>query len=218
MITGYITSNPNTPYFDLCEKPGGPMNSNVMTLMLKRILIIILLSLPLAAWAFFKPVRILAPELIGVTCVSAVICLDDSSRVAEASALYQNALQFVGSSIGEIEEPPRVVFCASEACNESFGFKSAANTIGTFGIVISPRAWKPYYLRHEMIHHLQKERLGNFKGWLVTPDWFMEGMAYLLSEDPRPILPEPLQQYRSEFATWYKQVGRERLWLEADKL
>ena len=197
------------------------MNSNVMhldTLMLKRILIIIFLSLPLAAWAFFKPVRILAPELAGVTCVSAVICIDDSSRLAEASDLYQNALQFVGSSIGEIEQSPRVVFCASEACNESFGFKSAANTIGTFGIVISPRAWKPYYLRHEMIHHLQKERLGNVKGWLVTPDWFMEGMAYLLSEDPRPTLPEPLQQYRSEFATWYKQVGRERLWLEAGKL
>ena len=186
--------------------------------MLKRFLIVVLLSLPMAAWAFFKPVRILAPELAGVTCVNAFICIDDLSRLAEASALYQSALQFVGSSIGEIEQPPRVVFCATEACNESFGFKSAANTIGTFGIVISPRAWKPYYLRHEMIHHLQKERLGNFKGWLVTPDWFIEGMAYRLSEDPRPALPEPLQQYRSRFDDWYQQVGKEQLWVEAAKL
>lgn len=186
--------------------------------MLKRFLIVVLLSLPIAAWAFFKPVRILAPELAGVTCVNESICIDDPSRFAEALALYQSSLQFVGSSIGEIKQPPRVVFCVTEACNQSFGFKSAANTIGTFGIVISPRAWKPYYLRHEMIHHLQKERLGNFQGWLVTPDWFIEGMAYHLSEDPRPALPEPLQQYRSRFNDWYKQVGKEQLWVEAAKL
>ena len=186
--------------------------------MLKRILTIMLLSLPLAAWAFFKPVRILAPELAGVSCVNAAICIDDPSRLGEASALYQGALEFVDSSIGEIENPPRVVFCTTEACNELFGFKAAANTIGTFGIVISPRAWKPYYLRHEMIHHLQKERLGNIRGWLVTPDWFIEGMAYFLSEDPRPTLPEPWQQYRFQFDAWYQQVGKEHLWVEAAKL
>ncbi len=186
--------------------------------MLKRILIVTLLSLPLAVWAFFKPVRILVPELAGVTCFSEVICIDDPSRLAEASALYEGALEFVDSSIGQIEKPPRVVFCTTESCNELFGFKAAANTIGTFGIVISPRAWKPYYLRHEMIHHLQKERLGNIKGWLVTPDWFIEGMAYFLSEDPRSTLPEPLQQYRAQFVAWYKQVVKEHLWAEAANL
>lgn len=186
--------------------------------MLKRILILALLSLPLAAWAFFKPVRILAPELAGVTCVDETICIDDPSRLAEAAGLYREALEFVASSIGRIAQAPRVVFCTSEACNESFGFRAAANTIGTFGIVISPRAWKPYYLRHEMIHHLQKERLGNIKGWLVTPDWFIEGMAYSLSEDPRPALPEPLQHYRAQFETWYRQVGKEGLWAEAARL
>jgi hypothetical protein len=186
--------------------------------MLKRILIAMLLSLPLVAWAFFKPVRILAPETAGVTCVNERICIDDPSRLVEASALYQSAFQFVASSIGEIERPPRVVFCTTEICNESFGFKAAANTIGTFGIVISPRAWKPYYLRHEMIHHLQKERLGNIKGWLVTPNWFIEGMAYYLSEDPRPALPEPWQEYRAHFNSWYRQVGKEQLWTEAAKL
>jgi hypothetical protein len=69
-----------------------------------------------------------------------------------------------------------------------------------------------------MIHHLQKERLGNLKGWLVTPNWFIEGMAYFLSEDPRPTLAEPWQQYRFQFDAWYKQVGKEHLWAEAGKL
>lgn len=189
--------------------------------MLKRTMMVTLplLLVPLAAWAFFKPVRILAPESAGVSCVTEAICIDDSSRLVEASRLYENAIQFVGGSVGEIANKPRVIFCATEACFQSFGFKLAsANTIGTFGIVISPRAWEPYYVRHEMIHHLQKERLGNIKGWLVTPNWFIEGMAYSLSEDPHPTLPEPWQQYRSQFDAWFQQVGKEHLWVEAAKL
>jgi hypothetical protein len=187
--------------------------------MLKRILIFTLLSLPLTAWAFFKPVRVLAPELAGVSCITQNICIDDPSHIAEASTLYENSIQFVGATIGEITNRPRIIFCSTEACFQSFGFsRSSANAVGTFGIVISPRAWEPYYVRHEMIHHLQKERLGNVKGWLVTPNWFIEGMAYSLSEDPRPTLPEPWQQYRSQFGTWYKQVGKEQLWAEAAKL
>jgi len=69
-----------------------------------------------------------------------------------------------------------------------------------------------------MIHHLQKERLRNIKAWLITPEWFMEGMAYSLSDDPRPTLAPSWQQYRSEFEAWYRQVGKERLWTEASRL
>jgi hypothetical protein len=73
-------------------------------------------------------------------------------------------------------------------------------------------------VRHEMIHHLQKERLGNLRCWLVTPEWFFEGMAYALSEDPRATLAEPWQQYRSRFLAWYQRVGKARLWAEASGL
>ena len=186
--------------------------------MLIRVLILVLALSPVAVWSFFKPARIVAPQWAGVSCVSATICIDDPSRQEEALALYRDALQFVDSSIGRLESHPRIVFCTTEACNESFGFKAAANTIGTLGIVISPRAWKPFYLRHEIIHHLQKERLGNLRGWLITPDWFIEGMAYSLSQDPRTTLPEPLQGYRSKFDTWYREVGKENLWPKAAEL
>lgn len=187
--------------------------------MLKRLLSIALLALPIAAWAFFKPVRVLIPELAGVSCIGAVICTDDPSRYAQASSLYENAIQFVGTSVGEIERQPLVIFCATDECFQSFGLgKRSAATIGTFGIVVSPRAWQPHYIQHEMIHHLQKERLGNLNAWISTPEWFIEGMAYSLSKDPRPVLAEPWQQYRSHFETWYQQVGKAQLWAEAAKL
>lgn len=133
--------------------------------------------------------------------------------------LYENSIKFVGETVGNVINKPRVIFCNTEACFQSFGFSlSSANAVGTFGIVISPRAWEDYYVRHEMIHHLQKEMLGNFKGSFITPNWFIEGMAYSLSEDPRPTLPESWQQYRSQFGAWYRHVGKEYLWAEAAKL
>lgn len=186
--------------------------------MLKRLLLIGILCSPVAAWAFFKPVRVVAPELAEITCIDDTLCTDDASRYREIALLYDEALHFVDSSVGLIENKPRVIFCGSEACFQSFGLgKRSAATMGTFGIVISPRAWKPHYVRHEMIHHLQYEKLGMIEA-LREPEWFMEGMAYSLSEDPRPKLSERFEQYRAQFEHWYQQVGKDELWEEARNL
>ncbi|MDD4913066.1 MAG: hypothetical protein PHP57_12290 [Sideroxydans sp.] len=185
---------------------------------MKRFLLIAVLLIPVAAWAFIKPVRVVAPELVGISCGSEFVCTDDASRYQEAAALYDEALHFIGSAVGSIEKPPRVIFCSTDECFQSFGLgKRSAATIGTFGIVISPRAWKPFYVRHEMIHHLQNKRLGMIKMWRA-PQWFVEGMAYSLSEDPRPKLSEPFEHYRSQFKDWYTQVGKELLWTKASNL
>jgi hypothetical protein len=187
--------------------------------MLKRlVLAATLLILPLAAWALVKPVRVIAPQLEGLTC-DEWVCVDDTSRRAEATRLYLDALSFVQTSVGALRSPPRAVFCAKQACSEKFGFTEAlAYDVGTFGIAISHRGWRPYLIRHELIHHLQNERLGWIRARLFKPAWFREGMAYSLSQDPRKQLPEPLQGYRSEFEAWYKLVGAARLWAEADNL
>lgn len=189
------------------------------THMLKWLLIAAFLALPVVAWAFFKPVRVLAPELAGVSCQNESICIDDPTHYAEVSKLYDEAFEFVSSVVGEMKQKPRVIFCTTESCFQSFGFKhGSAKNVGPFGIVIGPHAWKPYYIRHEMIHRLQYEHLGTLKGWLFMPEWFMEGMAYSLSEDPRPDLGKPFQQYRSQFEIWYQKVGKDALWVEAAKL
>jgi hypothetical protein len=186
--------------------------------MFNRIALIALLALPLAAWAFIKPVRVLAPELAGVTCRGKV-CVDDLSRIADATGLYEEAVGFVQLNVGELQTLPHAVFCSSQACSKSFGFTSAqAYNFGTVGIVISHRGWHPFFVRHELIHHLQNEHLGSLRTWLFKPAWFREGMAYSLSQDPRRPLPEPLQGYRSEFDVWFKQVGKSELWREAERL
>ena len=186
--------------------------------MLKRILFLGLLVAPLAAWAIVKPVRVLAPELAGVTCVEKV-CVDDLSRLPEAQQLTREAVEFVQLNVGQLQEVPRTVFCSSKACSKSFGFSyDGAYNVATVGLVISYRGWHPYFVRHELIHHLQNERLGSLRAWLLKPNWFKEGMAYSLSQDPRHPLPKTLEGYRTSYEAWAKEVGAARIWAEAEKL
>lgn len=178
----------------------------------------LILTAPLLTWAMYKPARALAPGLVeDVSCVSSQICLDDETKYPGANELYENALRFVGKAVGPFQKNPRIVFCSTEACAESFGLKSTANAIGRWGIVIGPRGWADYYVSHEMLHHRQGEELGMLSH-LLEPKWLIEGMAYSLSEDPRRPLSEPWQQYRAEFEAWYQKVGKENLWKEARKL
>lgn len=181
--------------------------------MRKRVLLSLpLLAIPALSWAFFKPIRVLAPQLAGETCEGAV-CVDDPARLRQAQTIYHDALTFVDQSVGHIQSPPRMVFCSTVACSHRFGFTSnGAYTVGVSGIVISHRGWAPYFARHEMIHHLQNERLGVFGAWHGRPTWWREGMAYSLSRDERRVLPEPLQSYRSGFDQWLTKTGPDQLW------
>lgn len=180
--------------------------------------VLLTLIVPLAAWAFAKPLRVLAPELEGLTC-EARICIDDPARRAEAVALYLNAVRSVETSLGPLQTHPLAIFCSARACAEDFGLKGQnAYTFGSYAIVIGDRGWRPYFVRHELIHQVQNQRVGSLRMWLFKPTWFREGMAYSLSGDPRHPLPEPLEGYRAKFDAWYRGVGRERLWAQADRL
>lgn len=90
-------------------------------------------------------------------------------------------------------------------------------TLGTWGTVIGPRAWTDYYVRHELIHHLQCQRLGVLNA-VLKPVWWVEGIAYALSRDPRVPLAEPFEGYRRQFLLWMGEVDRDAMWMQAEKL
>jgi len=175
--------------------------------------------MPVLAWASFKPTRVVAPELLGLYCTQDGICIDDINRIQEARELKNEAVRFVNDRIGRLDDVPQAVFCSGSACAKSFGFTlQGAYNVGTVGFVISPRGWHKHFVRHELIHHLQNERLGSLNNWFFKPNWFLEGMAYALSEDPRRPLPQPLEGWRQEFETWHQVAGPDELWAFAAKL
>jgi hypothetical protein len=173
-------------------------------------------GLPIAAWAMVKPIRVVAPGLLGLSCSADDICTDDPSRLAEARTLLNDARAFVAKDLGVFQGQPRAVFCSTLRCDQQFGLgRVGAVSVGQIGVVMSTRAWHPYFVRHELIHQLQNERLGTFNAWLFKPSWLIEGMAYARSQDPRQPLPEPLQGWRQQYRQWEGRVGVEQVWVAA---
>jgi len=172
---------------------------------------------PSSALAFYKPTRVLLPQLFGVECLTKQICIDDRAQLAEAEALRAEAIDFVTEKVGRISQVPRFIFCSTAACANRFGqYRTAAYNVGTFGIVIRTKGWKKHFVRHELIHHLQNERLGSINAFLFKPKWFLEGMAYSLSQDPRrPIPAAQLEKYRRDFEHWHD--GSD-IWKRAEQL
>ena len=174
---------------------------------------------PVSLWAFGKPIRALAPEWAGVVCYEGGVCTDDPARVPEALSLKNEAMSFVKSWAGPFEAAPRMIFCTTATCDIRFGFKgNAAYNVGAKALVVAARGWKPYYIRHELIHCVQVERIGGFRMLLHTPRWLIEGMAYSASQDPRRPLKEPWESDRRQYEEWAQQIPPEDLWSRAAAL
>ena len=186
---------------------------------LKLLAVTVMLAAPFAAWALWKPIRVLAPELAGVKCYAGEVCTDDPSKVAEALSLRREAIGFVERKVGGFKARPRMIFCTTPRCDSSFGITgNAAYNFGSRGLVVSARGWHSYYVRHELIHCVQVERIGGFRMLLKTPTWLVEGMAYSMSEDPRRPLVEPWEAYRKQYELWAGQAPAEMLWQRAAAL
>ena len=186
--------------------------------MLKRLLLVLLLLIPIIAWYTYKPMRVIAPQWNGVSCITEHICLESLDKTEVATFHYDSAVVFVDEFVGKVQSKPRITFCSSAECFGAFGFHTPAKakTVGLSGIVIGPDGWENHIIRHEIIHHLQSERLGIIRQWR-SPPWFKEGMAYYLSGDDRK-LAEPFESYREKFSNWYRQEGKEHMWESAKTL
>lgn len=170
-----------------------------------------IVSLPAIAWAAFKPIRILAPELNGVSCFDR-ICVEEPRRLDEARALQQAAIAAVGRKLVPLEEPPLTVFCSSRACYRSFGGGlERGATLFDWGVILPPESWVPHIVEHEYIHMLQAQELG-LRGRERTPDWFKEGMPFFVSQPPEYDLPEYARPLALRYREWEQSVGRENAW------
>ena len=170
--------------------------------------------LALVVVAVVPQTHLVAPELFGLQCAGHV-CTDQPNRRDEAAGLYDDAVADLTGRLGPVPPPHRVVFCSTTACYRTFDTgQSTASTIADIGIVIGPRGWEPFYVRHELIHHWQAQRLG-LSARYQDPRWLIEGMAYTLSDDPRRTLVEPNQTYRRQFRSWYATIDHHELWAAA---
>ena len=169
-------------------------------------------SVPITAWVFFKPIRIIAPQLNGVTCVD-VICIDSVATLPAALQLHSDAMSNVALKLRPLKSPPLTVFCSTRSCYESFGGNGRGITVFHLGVVIPPDSWQSYIVEHEFIHMLQAQELG-LRGRERTPLWFKEGMPFFVSAPPFFDLPDYAKPLVEQYAAWEQQIGRDNVWAE----
>ena len=185
--------------------------------LLKLIALALVIATPALAWASFKPVRILAPELNGVTCAGRV-CVEDPSQLAQAAKLQRSAIAQVASKLLPLERPPLTVFCSTRDCYRSFGGgMERGATLFNWGVILPPESWVPHIVEHEYIHMLQAQQLG-LLGRQQTPAWFKEGMPFLVSSPPDYDLPAYARPLAARYQAWEQQVGRKNVWQAAAEL
>jgi hypothetical protein len=175
-------------------------------------LLLVAAAFPVCAWAFFKPIRIVAPELNGVRCVGAV-CVEDVASLPLAKELHDDAMANVAAKLRPLSSAPRAVFCGSRQCYESFGGRGLGITVLNLGVVIAPEAWQIHIVEHELIHMLQAQELG-LLGRERTPMWFKEGMPFFISQPPESDLPDYAKPWVSQYESWEQRVGRDHIWDE----
>lgn len=183
----------------------------------RYLVVALLVAIPALAWATFKPIRILAPTLNGVTCIDRV-CVEHPHRLDEAKALQRAAVSAVGRKLRPLRDVPMTVFCSSRACYRSFGGgMERGATLFDWGVILPPESWVPHIVEHEYIHMLQAQELG-LAGRQGTPAWFREGMPFFVSEPPAHDLPAYARPLARTYQAWEERVGRRNVWQAAEGL
>jgi hypothetical protein len=193
------------------------MDGSAMPRIFRFALLALALAMPALAWATFKPIRILAPELNGVTC-SGRICVEDPGHLAEAIRLQRDAVAEVGRKLVPLEQTPLTVFCSTRRCYRAFGGgMERGATLLDRGVILPPDSWVPYIVQHEYIHMLQAQQLG-LLGRQRTPEWFKEGMPFFVSDPPQDELPAYARPLAARYQAWEHRVGRRNVWHAATNL
>lgn len=149
--------------------------------------------------------------MIGMTKITKNVYIDDTSKSNKAIDMVRSAIDELSDKGFTYKKLPNVLFCFHQKTFSLLGFKkSAARSIGTYSIVLGPRADEVFYLKHELIHQWQAINL-DFNYVHDYSQWVVEGMAYYFSDDPRHPLDEPWETDRKTFGTWYRSIRNDDL-------
>jgi hypothetical protein len=143
------------------------------------------------------------PALAALVCPSCFGFEQLSGRVFVDSAMPETLRQQLASAIRESETKlirfygvlstaPEVLACATETCWQRLGGGGGAKgaSYAYYGLRLSPLGIDPVIIAHERSHIELHGRIGlrNFIMGAI-PAWFDEGLAVIVSGDPRYLLP-----------------------------
>ncbi len=182
-------------------------------------------AVAIASWLAIRPdaAVLLCPGCFGFERIGRNIYVEKSMVQDQRQTLIQSvkaASERIADFYGTRLSDPRILACGSEACYWRLGGVSAKGAAwGSSGIRLSPRGLTPTILTHEMAHTELNYRIGLFRFLTGTiPTWFDEGLAALVSGDPRYLkaageenrcVIESLDDLPTGLRQWRKRAGQE---------
>jgi hypothetical protein len=146
----------------------------------------------LTALAVFQPaiVAIGCPPCFGFARLEANVFIDRDATPDErdeARAIADGALHKIGAFYGQQKSAPDLFLCTTAACYSRIGGGgSRGMAILDLALFLSPQGFTPVIATHELSHIELHKRLGRLKTLhRAIPQWFDEGVAIVVSEDPR---------------------------------
>jgi hypothetical protein len=137
----------------------------------------------------------MCPSCFGLSVADSNVFIEettDKTDAAIATTTIAHARDRVREFYGTLQSNPRILVCLTEACYQRIGGGgSTGMALLDFALLLSPRGNKIVIASHEMAHIELHRRIG-----LVAtverriPQWFDEGLAALVSQDPRYLKPE----------------------------
>jgi hypothetical protein len=103
-----------------------------------------------------------------------------------AKATIEAARSRVRAFYSDLQSSPRVLLCATDACYRPLGGGSRGITLLDQALILSPRGIDTVIAAHELAHAELHKRIG-IRATLFrsVPQWFDEGLAVVVSNDPR---------------------------------
>jgi len=136
------------------------------------------------------PQHMICPSCYGLRWITPGVYVERTFTRAQRERISQDldrARQRVSAFFGPLKSKPRIVVCQTKACAGVFGSQGAKGVAyGWFAILLSPSRIFVVIAAHELVHIELHWRMG-LSGWArgTVPVWFDEGLATVLSGDPR---------------------------------
>lgn len=165
----------------------------------RRLLVIVLVALTAVLVGTVVATAMLFPTVAATTCpacygmrhVGSGIYIErnaSAERRRQVADLVVAADQRVRDFYGSRESSPRILACTTADCYHRIGGGAERGVaVLNRAIILSPRGLDPVILSHEMSHVELHQRLGSRSA--EVPQWFDEGLAVVVSNDPRYLQP-----------------------------
>lgn len=136
---------------------------------------------------------LICPQCFGLELLTGRVYVDEAMPQPLREKLARDIRegeQKVTAFYGELRGSPKLLVCATEACWQRLGGSGAKGiSYANLGLRLAPAGIDPVIIAHELSHieFHQRLGLGNFIAGTI-PAWFDEGLAVIVSNDPRYVL------------------------------